>query len=283
MTMHHTHPGQLAVPGHIVGRLIAFLYGLVAYSVFFVTFLYAIGFVSGLVVPTTVDTGHAAPLPEAIVVNLLLMSVFAIQHSVMARPQFKRWWTRFVPPSVERSTYVLLASLALVLLFWQWRAMPAVVWHIDQPQIAATVMGLSFVGWLIVLSSTFLINHFELFGLHQVANNLTGRPMPAARFRTPVFYRFVRHPIYLGFIIAFWAAPTMTAGHLLFAAVTTAYIFVGILLEEHDLIELFGDDYRRYRQRVAMIVPFLRGHGATEPAKTPSGLASDQMTSRPRA
>ena len=153
-------------------------------------------------------------------------------------------------PSKARS------SLALVLLFWQWRPLPAVLWHVDQPQIAVAITGLSHLGWLIVLSSTFLINHFELFGLHQVANNLAGRPMAAPRFRTPLYYKFVRHPIYLGLIIAFWATPTMTVGHLLFAAVTTAYIVVGILLEEHDLIDLFGDDYRRYRKRVSMLLPW---------------------------
>jgi protein-S-isoprenylcysteine O-methyltransferase Ste14 len=241
-----------------MGRLIAFVYGLASYVVFFVTFLYAIGFVSDLVVPKTIDGGAMGPMTAAVIVNLLLMSVFAIQHSVMARPQFKRWWTRFVPKSVERSTYVLLASLALVLLFWQWRPMPAVVWHIGNPQIAMAVLGLSFAGWFIVLTSTFLINHFELFGLRQVASNLAGRTMPDQRFRTPLFYRFVRHPIYLGFIIAFWAAPTMTMGHLLFAAVTTAYIVVGILLEEHDLVEYFGDQYRSYRERVPMLVPWRR-------------------------
>jgi len=239
-----------------MGKFIAFLYGLAAYVVFFVTFLYAIGFVSGQAVPKTIDTGAAAPAIEALIVNLLLMSVFAIQHSVMARKQFKQWWTQYVPASVERSTYVLFSSLALILLFWQWRPMPAVVWQIDNPQLAMAVTGLAFVGWLIVLTSTFLINHFELFGLHQVASNLTGRPMPEPHFKTPLFYKFVRHPIYLGFIIAFWAAPTMTIGHLLFAAVTTAYIFVGILLEEHDLIEVFGDEYRRYRERVSMLVPW---------------------------
>ena len=239
-----------------MSRLIIFLYGVVSYVVFFVTFLYAIGFVSGLMVPKTIDTGTVVGIAEAVIVNLLLMSLFAIQHSVMARRQFKAWWTQFVPKPVERSTYVLLASLALVLLFWQWRPIPAVVWQVTDPQVAMAITGLSFIGWLIVLTSTFLINHFELFGLHQVANNLAGRDMPAVRFRTPVLYKVVRHPIYLGFIIALWAAPTMTVGHLLFAAVTTAYIFVGIFLEERDLVEMFGDEYRRYRERVSMLIPW---------------------------
>jgi methanethiol S-methyltransferase len=239
-----------------MGRLISFLYGLASYAIFFVTFLYAIGFVCGLVVPKTIDTGAVVPTAEALIVNLLLMSVFAIQHSVMARKQFKAWWTQFVPPPIERSTYVLLASLALILLFWQWRPMPTPVWQIGDASIAMAVTGLSLIGWLIVLTSTFLINHFELFGLQQVVNNLAGRSAPASRFRTPLYYKFVRHPIYLGFIIAFWAAPTMTVGRLLFAAVTTAYIFVGILLEERDLVDLFGDEYRRYRERVSMLVPW---------------------------
>jgi methanethiol S-methyltransferase len=206
-------------------------------------------------VPKTIDSGPVASIAEALIVNLLLMSLFAIQHSVMARPAFKRWWTKFIPRAIERSTYVLAASLALALLLWQWRPIPAVVWQVSNPTGAMTLMALEAVGWLIVLSSTFLINHFELFGLHQVANNLVGKPMPAPRFRTPLFYKLVRHPIYLGFIIAFWAAPFMTGGHLLFAAVTTAYIFVGIALEEHDLITVFGDQYRNYRRQVSMIVP----------------------------
>ena len=237
-------------------KFIAFLYGLVAYFAFFGTILYAIGFVMGLVVPKTIDTGAASSTTQAVVVDLLLMSLFAVQHSVMARRQFKEWWTQYVPKSVERSTYVLFASLTLMLLFWQWQPLPAIVWQIEDPGVAVAIAAISLVGWVIVFTSTLLINHFELFGLHQVANNLTGRAMPAPRFRTPLYYKFVRHPIYLGFIIAFWAAPTMTVGHLLFAAVTTAYIFVGILLEERDLIDLFGDDYRRYRERVSMLLPW---------------------------
>lgn len=239
-------------------KLLALAYGLAAYLVFFAAILYAIGFVTGLVVPKTIDTGEVVPYGEALVVNLLLLSLFAIQHSVMARQGFKRWWTRFVPQAIERSTYVLLASLALILLLWQWRPMPAVIWDVTDPQIAIGLLGLSFVGWLLVLTSTFLINHFELFGLHQVVSNIAGRETPTPRFKTPLLYKMVRHPIYLGFIIAFWAAPVMTVGHLLFAAVTTAYIFVGIALEERDLIGLFGDEYMRYRERVSMLVPFWR-------------------------
>jgi protein-S-isoprenylcysteine O-methyltransferase Ste14 len=239
-----------------IARVIALLYGVLAYLFFAVSFAYAVGFVSGFVVPTTIDRGIVAPTGEAVIVDLLLMSVFAIQHSVMARQGFKRWWTRIVPPVVERSTYVLASSLVLALLLWQWRPIPALVWQIENPLAAQLVLGLALIGWLMVGLSTFLISHFELFGIAQVVRNLTGRGAPAPQFYTPLFYRFVRHPLYLGFAIAFWAAPVMTVGHLLFAAVTTAYIFVGILLEERDLVGLFGDEYRRYKSRVPMILPW---------------------------
>ncbi|WP_439358889.1 methanethiol S-methyltransferase [Bradyrhizobium sp. DASA03007] len=252
------HSISPAVAGSRIFKFVAFLYGIAAYLVFFVTILYAIGFVMGLVVPKTIDTGTATPPVEAVIVNLLLMSLFAIQHSVMARQSFKAWWTQFVPKPVERSTYVLLASLSLLLLFWQWRPMPAVIWEVQDPDLAVMLVTLSFAGWVLVFTSTYMINHFELFGLHQVTNHLIGKEAAPARFKTPLLYNFVRHPIYLGFIIAFWAAPVMTAGHLLFAAVTTLYIFVGIALEERDLVALFGDDYRQYKQRVSMLIPWRR-------------------------
>jgi protein-S-isoprenylcysteine O-methyltransferase Ste14 len=251
-----------------MARLLGFLYGLAAYAVFFATILYAIGFVTGLFVPKTINTGTVVPLAEALIVNLLLMSLFAVQHSVMARKPFKRWLTQYIPASIERSTYVLLASLCLVLLFWQWRPMPAVVWQTADPNLALAVTGVSMIGWVMVFFSTFLINHFELFGLHQVTANLAGRTLPEPRFRTPVLYKMVRHPIYLGFIIAFWIAPVMTVGHMLFAAVTTAYILVGIALEERDLVELFGDEYRSYRKRVSMLVPWRKSPPADAGLRT---------------
>jgi protein-S-isoprenylcysteine O-methyltransferase Ste14 len=255
---HHVDSLGPEVSGSKVFKFIAFLYGIAAYLVFFVTILYAIGFVMGLVVPKTIDTGTDTPTAEAVIINLLLMALFAVQHSVMARQRFKAWWTQFVPKPVERSTYVLFASLSLLLLFWQWRPLPSVIWDVANPDLAVTLVTLSFAGWVLVFISTFIINHFELFGLHQVANHLVGKEAVPPRFKTPLLYKFVRHPIYLGFIIAFWAAPTMTAGHLLFAAVTTAYIFVGIALEEHDLVDLFGDEYRQYKQRVSMLIPWRR-------------------------
>jgi protein-S-isoprenylcysteine O-methyltransferase Ste14 len=241
-----------AIPGNRLLRLTAFLFGGVAYLTVLFTILYAIGFVSGLVVPKAIDTGPESGIFEAIVVNLTLMSLFAIQHRVMARKSFKHWRTQFIPRSVERSTYVLCASLTLLLLFWQWRPIPAVIWHVQEPEMAMVIATLSFIGWVVVFTNTFLIDRFELFGLHPVAKNIAGREMPAPVFRTPFYYHFVRHPIYLGFIIAFWAAPTMSAGHLLFAAGTTACILIAIMLEERDLVGLFGDE-RRDREHVSML------------------------------
>lgn len=255
---HQVHSIGPEVVGSRIFKFIAFLYGIAAYLVFFVTIVYAIGFVMGLVVPKTIDTGPDTPTVEAVIINLLLMTLFAVQHSVMARQRFKAWWTQLVPKPVERSTYVLFASLSLLLLFWQWRPMPMIIWDVANPDLAVTLVTLSFAGWVLVLTSTFIINHFELFGLHQVTNHLVGKEAAPPRFKTPLLYKFIRHPIYLGFIVAFWAAPTMTAGHLLFAAVTTAYIFVGIALEEHDLVDLFGDEYQQYKQRVSMLIPWRR-------------------------
>lgn len=237
-------------------KLAGLAYGIASYAIFVLTFLYAVAFVSNLFVAKTIDTGDLVPPGEALVINLLLLSVFAIQHSVMARRSFKQWWTRWVPPSVERSTYVLFSSLALILLFWQWRPIPAVVWSLSNPNLANLVTALSFVGWGIVLISTFLLSHFELFGLHQVASDLRGMATPEPQFRTPLFYKFVRHPLYFGFLVAFWATPTMTAGHLLFAAACTGYILVGIFFEEHDLVAVFGDEYRHYQDRVSMLLPW---------------------------
>lgn len=256
----HTGPNSARpAVASMATRMLTLCYGGLAYLIFLGTFLYAVGFVSGFVVSKTLDkeagAGPSASPTTALLINLLVMSIFAVQHSGMARRGFKQLFTRFASPAIERSTYVLLASLSLILLYWQWQPMPSIVWNIENSVAFTVVTAGGFIGWFVVLYSSFLISHFELFGLTQVVSHFFGRVTEPMKFKTPGLYRMIRHPIYLGFIIAFWCTPTMTLGHLLFAAVTTAYIFIGIYLEERDLVAMFGDEYRRYRDRVAMLVP----------------------------
>ena len=254
-------------------RIAYFVYGSVAYLIFLGTFLYAIAFVGGLGAPTSLDGEPRGPLALSLAIDAGLLAIFAVQHSVMARRWFKEWWTQFVPHEIERSTYVLCASLALMLLLWQWRPLGGVVWSVRNPAGAAVLQMLFAAGWTLVLVVTFLINHFDLFGLRQVWYALIGRPLPKVSFKTPGPYRVVRHPLYFGFVLAFWMTPTMTLAHLVFAIATTAYIVLAIQLEELDLVAEHGAAYETYRRRVPMLLPAVMRR-PSEPSRRPAQPAA---------
>ena len=237
----------------------AFIYGLIAYLIFLVAFLYAIGFVGNFIVPKSIDSGTETNFWQALLVNALVLSVFVIQHSIMARPAFKKWFTRIISPAIERSTFVLLTSLILLLIFWQWQPLTTVVWKAENEAVAMILTGVFFFGWLIVFLSTFMINHFELFGLKQIFDNLKSKPPQPHVLQVNFFYKIVRHPIMSGFIIAFWATPLMTVGHLIFAIATTIYIIVAVkFLEEKDLRNYIGKEYEEYQKKVPMLIPFMK-------------------------
>jgi methanethiol S-methyltransferase len=241
-----------------MSRYLTICYGAVAYLLFLVSFSYAIGFVGNIVVPRSVDHGASAPVGMAVLIDVALLGLFAVQHSVMARPAFKRWWTRFVPSSIERSTYVMLASGVLLLLYWQWRTLPFVVWNVNLPVARVALWALFWLGWATVFFSSFMVSHFDLFGLRQVYLAWRGKPYRDLDFRVRYLYRLVRHPLMLGFLIAFWATPTMTAGHLLFSVATTGYILIAVRFEERDLVESVGEQYVAYRRQVPALVPGTR-------------------------
>jgi protein-S-isoprenylcysteine O-methyltransferase Ste14 len=259
----------------MVTRVLYFVYGCLAYLLFLATFLYAIAFVGGLPVPTTLDGAATGDVATSLAIDAALLGVFAVQHSVMARRWFKSWWTQIVPYAIERSTYVLFASLALDLLFWQWRPLGGVVWSVGSSSARAAIWAVFAFGWLQVLVITFYINHFDLFGLRQVWLHLVGRHYTRVAFATPAPYRFVRHPLYLGFLLAFWAAPTMTLAHLVFAVATTAYIVLAIQFEEHDLAHEHGAAYQEYRRRVPMLLPSLVGRSDRGGAPEEAAIGAD--------
>ncbi|MCV7028014.1 methanethiol S-methyltransferase [Mycobacterium sherrisii] len=243
-----------------MSRYLAICYGAVAYLLFLLSFGYAIGFVGNIVVPRSVDRAIGAPVWLAVLIDVVLLGVFALQHSVMARPAFKRWWTRWVPAPIERSTYVILSSAALLLLYWQWRTLPTVVWDVSLPAARTALWALFWIGWATVFFSSFMVSHVDLFGLRQVYLVWQKKPYRDLDFRVRYLYRLVRHPLMLGFLIAFWAAPTMTLGHLLFSVATTGYILIALQLEEHDLMASLGDQYRAYRREVPALLPRPRRH-----------------------
>ena len=240
-------------------KSIIFIYGIISYIVFLIAFLYAIGFVGNIFVPKSIDSGAETTLTSSLFINVILLSAFALQHSIMARPAFKKWFTTIISPAMERSTYILLSSLALLLIYWQWQPNATIVWETENEIAINILTGIFFLGWLIVLLSTFMINHFELFGLAQIFDNLRNKQTPNPKFQTNYLYKIVRHPIMLGFIIAFWSTPTMTVGHLLFSIVTTIYILIAVkYLEEKDLRKFIGEKYKTYQKEVPMIVPFTK-------------------------
>lgn len=252
-------------------RVVAFLYGIACYGTFFATLLYAIGFLGNFGVPKSIDSGPEGSALAALATDFGLLALFALQHSIMARPWFKRAWTRFVPEPVERSTYVLFSSLALLFVFWQWRPIGGLVWKVENSVAETLILGLYAAGLIVVLVSTFLINHFDLFGLRQVYLYLIGREYTHLEFRTPLFYRFVRHPLYVGWLLTFWSAPVMTAAHLFFAVMTTGYILIAIRFEETDLVAVHGEKYQQYRRRVPMILPALAPEGQRNAGVRPPG------------
>ncbi|GBF81294.1 methanethiol S-methyltransferase [Aphanothece sacrum] len=240
-----------------LAKIIVFIYGIISYVIFLAIFLYAISFLCNIIVPKSIDSSPEIPLVKALLINVTLLGIFAVQHSLMARQKFKTWWTKFIFEPMERSTYVLFSSLALLLLFWQWQPMGGIIWNINNLGGRIILLSLFGLGWVIVLISTFLINHFDLFGLRQVYLYLRGKDYTFLEFKTPGLYKYVRHPLYVGWFFAFWMTPRMTVAHLVFAIITTIYILIAIQLEEKDLIKIHGETYENYRREVPMLIPFL--------------------------